>query len=72
MQPHEHVDRYVPANTNQGWGAAAIVILLVITCIVTATIIHKREYKHPTDVTWHPGSAKSAQRAAQAERAASR
>ena len=47
-----HVDRYVPANTNGGWGIAAGVILLAVACIVTVTIIHKRTYRHPTDVTW--------------------
>jgi len=54
MQPHQHTDRYVPADVNQGWGIAGIVILLVVACIVTATVIHKRTYKHPTDVTWEP------------------
>ena len=49
----DHTDRYVPADTNGGWGFAAIVIALVITCIVTATVIHKRTYKHPTDPSWH-------------------
>jgi hypothetical protein len=29
------------------------VILLAIICIATATYVHKRTYKHPTDVTWH-------------------
>lgn len=48
----EHVDRYTPANTNSGWGAAGIVIGLVIICIVGATYIHKQTYKHPYDVTW--------------------
>jgi hypothetical protein len=49
----QHIDRYVPADTNGGWGFAAIVIGLVIVCIVTATYIHKQTYRHPTDVTWH-------------------
>lgn len=56
MQPHPHTDRYVPADVNQGWGIAGIVILLVIICITTATVIHKRTYKHPTDVTWEAGT----------------
>jgi DNA-binding protein H-NS len=25
----------------------------VLACIVTATYVHKKTYKHPTDVTWH-------------------
>lgn len=49
----EHTDRYVPANTNGGWGFGAAIILLAVACIVTATVIHKKTYKHPTDVTWH-------------------
>jgi len=52
MEPHQHADRYVPADVNQGWGIATIVLLLVAALITTATIIHKRTYKHPTDVTW--------------------
>ena len=48
-----HIDRYVPAETNGGWGFASGVILLAIICITTATYVHKRTYKHPTDVTWH-------------------
>ncbi|MEO6877514.1 MAG: hypothetical protein ABI205_03470 [Gemmatimonadaceae bacterium] len=49
----QHIDRYVPADTNGGWGAAALVIALVIICIAGVTYIHKQTYKHPTDVTWH-------------------
>lgn len=48
-----HIDRYTPADTNGGWGFASFVILLAVICIATATYIHKRTYKHPTDVTWH-------------------
>ncbi|MFI5230826.1 MAG: hypothetical protein ACHQWU_17295 [Gemmatimonadales bacterium] len=49
----QHTDRYVPADTNQGWGIAAGVLLLTAALIASATYIHKRTYKHPTDVTWH-------------------
>jgi hypothetical protein len=49
----QNIDRYVPADTNAGWGAAGLTILLVIICIVGATYIHRQTYKHPTDVTWH-------------------
>ena len=48
-----HIDRYVPADTNGGWGFAALIIGLAVTLIVTVTVIHKRTYRHPTDVTWH-------------------
>ncbi len=50
MQPR-HVDRYVPAVTNGGWGFAAGIIALAILLIVAATVIHKKTYKHPTDPT---------------------
>jgi len=53
MAQHHHVDRYVPVDTNQGWGAAALIIGLAIACIITATVIHKRTYLHPINVTWH-------------------
>jgi hypothetical protein len=49
----KHVDRYVPADTNGGWGFASGVILLAVICIVAVAYIHKQTYKHPTDVTWH-------------------
>ena len=48
-----HVDRYVPAQTHGGWPIAAGIVLLALACIATATYIHKKTYKHPTDVTWH-------------------
>jgi hypothetical protein len=49
----EHVPRYVPARTNEGWGFGLLIVLLAVVCIVTATVIHKRTYKHPTDPTYH-------------------
>lgn len=49
----DHTDRYVPADTNGGWGIAAGVIALAIAFIIAATVIHKRTYKHPTDPSWH-------------------
>ena len=54
MANSNHADlRYIPANTNQGWGFITFVLLLTATCIATATYIHKKTYRHPTDVTWH-------------------
>jgi hypothetical protein len=65
----QHVDRYVPADTNAGWGFAAGILALAVLCIVTATYIHKKTYKHPTDVTWHGrGSGDAAPPAASAGR----
>jgi hypothetical protein len=48
----QHIDRYVPADTNGGWGIAAGVVMLAVLLIVAVTMIHKRTYKHPTNVTW--------------------
>lgn len=48
----EPTPRYVPANTNGGWPIAAGVILLAVICIATATYLHKKTYKHPTDPSW--------------------
>ena len=47
----QHTDRYVPAVSNGGWGFAAAIIGLALVLIATATYVHKRTYKHPTDVT---------------------
>jgi hypothetical protein len=49
----QHTDRYIPADTNGGWGFAACILALAAALIVTVTIIHKNSYRHPTDVTWH-------------------
>ena len=57
----EHQDRYVPAVTNGGWPFAGGVIVLAIACIVAATVIHKKTYKHPTDPTWHAKGQRAAE-----------
>lgn len=49
----DHVDRYILAETNGGWGFAAFIVSIAVVLIVTVTIIHKHTYRHPTDVTWH-------------------
>jgi hypothetical protein len=48
-----HRDRYVPARTNEGWRAAAATVLLALVLAASATIIHKRTWKQPTDPTYH-------------------
>jgi hypothetical protein len=53
MDPQSvHHDRYVPARTNGGWGAAAAIILLALVLIIGATVIHKRTWKQPSDPTY--------------------
>ena len=60
-----HTPRYVPAPTNQGWGAVGIVVVLTIACIAATAVIYQRTYKHPTDPTWHAvGGAGGAAKAA--------
>jgi hypothetical protein len=44
-----HVDRYVPFK-QEGWGVALFIVLLAIASAAFATVVHKRTYKHPTDV----------------------
>jgi hypothetical protein len=56
----EHQDRYVPARTNQGWGAAALTVLLALVLIAGATVIHKRTYRPPTDPAWRAAGTQPA------------
>lgn len=44
-----HVDRYVPFK-QEGWGVALFIVLLAIASVAFATTVHKKTYKHPTDV----------------------
>ncbi|MEO6525352.1 MAG: hypothetical protein ABIP93_01875 [Gemmatimonadaceae bacterium] len=41
--------RHVPFK-QEGWGIALFVVLLAVASAVTATVVHKNTYKHPTDV----------------------
>lgn len=52
-QAPQHVPRYVPARTNDGWAIVGLVVALAATCIISVAIIHQRTYRHPTDPTWH-------------------
>lgn len=54
---HEHVDRYIPARTNQGWGIAGLVLLLAILCIAGATYLYQTTYRHPTDLKMESAGA---------------
>ncbi len=49
-----HEDKYVPANTNGGWGVAALVWAIVIALIVWVTYVHNKGYRHFTDVRARP------------------
>ena len=58
-----HEDRYVPARTNDGWGVAALIAVLALVLITSATVIHKRTYKPPTDPSWHAAGQQPASKA---------
>jgi hypothetical protein len=43
-------ERYVPPNNNaQGWGIAALIVLLALVCAFSAFTIHNRTYRDPTN-----------------------
>ncbi len=44
-----HVDRHVPFK-REGWGIALFIVGLAVASAAFATVVHKRTYKHPTDV----------------------
>ena len=56
----EHQSRYIPAKTSEGWGIAAGVVFLAIVCAVSAAVIHRETYKHPTDVRWRAAGGQPA------------
>jgi hypothetical protein len=47
-QPRQHIP-----FQQEGWGAAAFVVLLAIATASGAFYVHKKTYKHPTDVRFH-------------------
>jgi hypothetical protein len=55
-----HEDRYIPARTNEGWGAAAATILLALVLAIGATVIHNRTWKQPTDPSWRAAGQRPA------------
>lgn len=57
--PHSHVDRYVPFK-QEGWGVALFIVLLAIASAALATAVHKKTYKHPTDVHFQAAGAATA------------
>jgi hypothetical protein len=44
-----HAGQRIPFK-QEGWGIAALVVLLALLCIAGATYVHKRTYLPPTDV----------------------
>ena len=44
--------RHIPFK-QEGWGVALFVVFLAVASAATAGYIHKKTYKHPTDVRFH-------------------
>lgn len=44
-----HVDRHIPFK-REGWGIALFIVGLAVASAAFATVVHKRTYRHPTDV----------------------
>jgi hypothetical protein len=57
-----HVDRYIPFK-QEGWGIALFIVLLAVGSAAFATIVHKRTYKHPTDVHFQAAGHSSSEAA---------
>ena len=53
-----HVDRHIPFK-QEGWGLALVIVLLAVASIAFATTVHKRTYKHPTDVQFQAAGRSS-------------
>ena len=51
-------DRHIPFKT-EGWGIALFIVLLAIGSATFATVVHKRTYKHPTDVHFQAAGSAS-------------
>jgi hypothetical protein len=51
--------RHVPFK-QEGWGIALLVVLLALGAAATATLVHKRTYKAPTDVRFQAAGSNSA------------
>jgi hypothetical protein len=56
--------RYVAPNNNaQGWGIAALIVLLALVCAFSAFTIHKRTYRDPTNPLGESRAASEGERA---------
>ena len=53
-----HADRHIPFK-QEGWGIALVILLLAVASVVFATTVHKRTYKHPTDVHFQAAGSSS-------------
>lgn len=51
-------DRHIPFK-QEGWGIALLVVLLAVGAAATATLVHKRTYKAPTDVRFQAAGSNS-------------
>jgi hypothetical protein len=53
-----HVDRFIPFK-REGWGIALFIVALAVASAAFATVVHKRTYKHPTDVQFQAAGSAS-------------
>lgn len=59
MNTEPPANRYIPFK-QEGWGIAAFVVFLAVASAATATYVHNKTYKHPTDVRFHAAGATTA------------
>ena len=57
--PLTHAGRHIPFK-QEGWGTALFICLLALATAATATYVHKRTYKPPTDVRFRAAGSSSA------------
>ena len=53
-----HTDRHIPFK-REGWGVALFIVALAVGSAAFATVVHKRTYKHPTDVHFQAAGSAS-------------
>ena len=58
--------RHIPFK-QEGWPFAIFVVFLAIASAAGATYVHKRTYKHPTDVRFHAAGTQGTSHAPAAE-----
>jgi hypothetical protein len=54
-----HADRHIPFK-REGWGIALFIVALAVASAGFATAVHKRTYKHPTDVRFQAAGSAAA------------
>ena len=55
-----HESRHIPFK-QEGWGIALFVVFLAVASAATATYVHNKTFKHPTDVRFHAAGQRAAE-----------